>query len=65
MSRFGYQLGVPCPDPNLPAGLTQEDVEAAYGRSRRRGRTEEEEMDRADYLNDLAKDELAEKGIRP
>ena len=57
-------MNLPCPDPNLPAGLTQEGIDEAYGHPRRRGRTEEEEMERADYLYDRYKDDC-EKGIRP
>jgi len=44
--------GIPCPDPSLPAGLTQADIDAACGHPRRRERTEEEAMERADYIYD-------------
>jgi len=57
--------GIPCPDPNLPAGLTQADIDAACGHPRRRERTEEEAMERADYLRDRYKDDCAERGVRP
>ena len=57
--------GIPCPDPSLPAGLTQADIDAACGFPVRRGRTEDEEMDRADYLYDRYKDDCAERGVRP
>lgn len=52
--------GIPCPDPCLPAGITQRDIDAAYGYFPRR-RTEQEEFERGDKLNDDAKDAEAEQ----
>lgn len=57
---YCYQ-GVPCPDPSLPAGLSQRDIDAAYGYLPHR-RTEQEEFERGDKLNDDAKDAQAEEG---
>lgn len=47
--------GIPCPDPSLPAGLTQRDIDTAYGYLPRR-RTQQEEFERGDKLNYDAKD---------
>ena len=58
-------MKLPCPDPDLPAGLTQADIDAACGFPVRRCRTEEEAMERADYLRDRYKDDCADRGVRP
>lgn len=55
-----YQ-GVPCPDPSLPAGLTQSDIDRAYGYLPSR-RTEQEEFERADRLMDEDEDRRAAEG---
>lgn len=58
---YRYQ-GIPCPDPCLPAGLTQRDIDEAYGYPVRRGRTEEEEWERADRLMNEDEDRRAAEG---
>lgn len=56
-----HHQGIPCPHPFLPAGLTQRDIDRAYGYLPRR-RTEQEEFEHGDKLNDDAKDAQAEEG---
>lgn len=55
--------GLPCPDPNLPAGLTQRDIDRACGRFVEDSERYERELEKADRWMDEAQDRRAEEAF--
>ena len=58
-------MKIPCPDPCLPAGLTQRDIDRQTGHANADDAKYERELERGDYLRDLEKDRRAEEALPP
>lgn len=54
-------MKIPCHDPNLPAGLTQRDIDRATGQLIENSERYERELEKADRWRDEEMDRRAER----